>query len=257
MVSGLQEQNFGNIYPFKKREKVLDNQETISFKYFFELDDGESKQFSIELDSKTLNIVSKENLNKPEWTKLDNYKCSKCPFDSEKTKYCPIALNMSELIGEFKKYFSYEKVNVTITTDGRQFKKRSTIQESLSSIIGIYMVTSGCPIMQKLKPMVRHHLPFASLDETNYRVLSMYLLGQYFVYKRGGSPDWDMNELVKFYEDIKNVNKCFCNRLSEIQAEDASLNAVVILDTFADYIPFSLSENMLEEVELMFGAYLS
>ncbi len=234
----------------------MDKSKIISFHYLFEFEEINSKEFKIDLYEKTLNIVGNDISNKPDWVKLDNNQCQNCPYDSEKTKYCPIALNMIEIIDEFKECISYEKVDVTISTEGRQFKKRSTIQESLSSIIGIYMVTSGCPVMQKLKPMVRNHLPFATLEETNYRVLSMYLLAQYFVYKRGGLPDWDMNDLVKLYEDIKIVNQGFCKRLREIHMEDASLNALVILDTFADFIPFSISENMLDEVELMFGAYL-
>ena len=53
------------------------------------------------------------------------------------------------------------------------------------SLIGIYMVTSGCPIMDKLRPMARFHLPFASTEETIYRAISTYLLGQYFLEQKG------------------------------------------------------------------------
>ena len=117
------------------------------------------------------------------------------------------------------------------------------------------MVTSGCPIMEKLKPMVRYHLPFATLRETQYRVMSMYLLAQYFLYKRGMEPDWDLTNLVKIYDDIRIVNKNFSQRLAHIKVEDATLNALVKLDMFAQHISFSIDRNVLDEMECLFNAY--
>ncbi len=89
--------------------------------------------------------------------------------------------------------------------------------------MGIYMVTSGCPVMGKLKPMVKFHLPFASGEETSYRMVTMYLLAQFFKYKNGKEPDWDLKNLVKIYDNC-----------------------------FADQIIFSITENVLKQFAGLF-----
>ena len=75
---------------------------------------------------------------------------------------------------------SHEMVTVTVRTDERTFTKETMIQHGLSPLVGIIMTTGGCPIMEHLKPMVRFHLPFASLEETIFRMVSMYLMVQYY-----------------------------------------------------------------------------
>jgi hypothetical protein len=159
------------------------------------------------------------------------------------------------LIRIFQDSVSYEEVKVFITTEARSYVKRTTLQKSLSSLIGIYMVTSGCPTMEKLKPMVRHHLPFATEEETKYRVLSMYLLAQFFIARRGGEPDWEFTRLVTLYQDIKLLNKSFSERLAHVTRKDASLNALTILDWFAESLTFSIGREHLDEIESLFTAY--
>tara|TARA_B100000686_G_scaffold86198_1_gene93073 strand:- start:90 stop:251 length:162 start_codon:yes stop_codon:yes gene_type:complete len=48
-------------------------------------------------------------------------------------------------------------------TDERCYVEHTTMTEAVSSLLGIYMVTSGCPVMDKLRPMVRFHLPLATV----------------------------------------------------------------------------------------------
>ena len=66
--------------------------------------------------------------------------------------------------------------------------------------------------------------------------MSMYLLAQYFLYRRGKTPDWELKNLVKTYDDIQIVNKSFFQRLSQIKTKDAMLNALIKLDIFAKHI---------------------
>ena len=83
----------------------------------------------------------------------------------------------------------------------------------------------------------------------------MYLLAQYFLHKRGRQPDWELHDLVEMYQEIKIVNKYFSQRLSNIHLEDASLNALAILDWFAEMLTFSIHKNDLNEIESLFAAY--
>ena len=119
------------------------------------------------------------------------------------------------------------------------------------------MATSGCPILNKLRPMVHTHLPFATIEETTYRSISMYLLAQFFRKKRGFKADSELKELVTLYDDINLVNQSFCQRLMGIRATDASLNALSGLDCFAKITALSIVEDTLEEIESLFQAHFA
>lgn len=229
----------------------------ISFHFRYKFQNGLIKEFILNLDSQTLNLVKTRRDSSPQWAKLRYFKCPICLLNENQHPYCPIAANLADLIDTFKDSISYEKVEVFIITKARTYMKQTTLQKGLSSLLGIYMVTSGCPTMEKLKPMVRYHLPFATEEETKYRVLSMYLLAQYFLHKRGRKPDWELKHLVEMYQDIKVLNKSFSERLSHVNIEDASLNALAILDWFAESLSFSINKDILDELESVFSAYFT
>ncbi len=235
---------------------MSDSSKVIIYNYKFMFSDGVEKKFEIRLDKDTLNLIFKKKEDYPEWVLLECCKCLNCPLDKREHAYCPIAKAMCELIDFFKELISYQEVNVVIDTDERTYSKQHLpLQHGLTSLIGIYMVTSGCPFLAKLKPMVRYHLPFSTVDETVYRVMSMYLLAQYFLEKRGNAPDWDLKYLADTYNNIRIVNDNFCKRLNSIKIQDASLNAIVTLDIFAAYINFSIEGSMVEDIERLFKPY--
>ncbi len=233
----------------------MDNKPTY-FNYVFKFSDGAEKRFDVQLESETLNLIRQPKDSYPEWADLNFFKCLNCTIDEEKYKNCPTVESIVDVVDFFKNSASYEEVDVSIETEARTYFKHTTLQKSVSPLIGIYMVTSGCPVMDKLKPMVRYHLPFATEDETRYRVISMYLIVQYFVHRQGGWPDWDLKNLVKIYDEVRIVNKSFSKRLSNLKIEDASINALIILDCFADFVKFSISKDMLNDMETLFKAYL-
>ncbi|MBU1055545.1 MAG: hypothetical protein KKC46_17240 [Proteobacteria bacterium] len=232
-----------------------DSNKTIVFNYKFKFNNNFEKEFNVELDSKTLNLTHTPKSPAPEWAKLNFFKCPNCTLDETKHLLCPIAANLVELVDFFRNMISYSEVDMQIQCKERGYFKHTTLQQGISSLIGIYMVTSGCHVMEKLKPMVRYHLPFASMLETEYRALSMYLLAQYFLYKQGKQPDWDLKHLVDIYSDIQIVNKSISRRLTNISIQDAALNALIKLDIFAKRISVSIDRNILDEIENLFGAY--
>jgi len=117
------------------------------------------------------------------------------------------------------------------------------------------MVTSDCFNLDKLRPMVKFHLPFASVEETVYRATSMYMLAQYFRAQEDKEIDLSMRELIDLYEKINQINIDFSKRLQEVSKEDANLNAIVILDTFSQMIPMKI-EKTLEDFKRLFTPYL-
>jgi hypothetical protein len=230
---------------------------TLNFVYKFRYNNNFEKVFNIVLDDETLNIIQQEKESYPEWTLLNNNRCSICKLEESRHKYCPIAKNLVEPIEFFKNSLSYEQAEIIVETKNRNYYKNTAVQKGLSSLIGIYMTTSGCPAMEKLKPMVRFHLPFATLEETKFRIMSMYLLAQYMLYLKNKTPDWDLKILTKIYSDIKIVNQSFCNRLTPVLNKDASTNAVVILNCFAESVIFTINnESLVKELEYFFKPYL-
>ena len=229
------------------------NNETIRFRYTFEFPDSTEKEFEVQLNAKTLELVTKKDLPKPAWTKLKYKQCEQFPLGDEH-EYCPVAVNLSALVESFKDSVSYENTNVRVQTNERIYEKATTLQKGLSSIIGMYMVTSACPVMDKLRPMVRFHLPFGSMEETVYRAVSMYLTAQYLLMRKGKTPDWDLKKLVEIYKAVTHVNRGISNRLSSASEEDANMNAVVILSAYAEMVPFSI-EHRLAELEYIFSEY--
>jgi len=222
--------------------------EPIAINYKFTFEDETEKEFKINLDKTTLDLIQTPKESYPEWTALPFEKCSNCPLNESEHKHCPIAVNLIDIIDFFSKIISYQEATTLIETNERGYQKKTPVQKSVSSLIGIYMVTSGCPIMNKLRPMVRFHLPFASIEETTYRSISMYLCAQYFLNKHGKTPDWDLKNLTQLYESISKVNAGFCHRLRKTGIEDAALNAITKLDCFALNITFSLSD-LSEELQ--------
>ena len=73
----------------------------------------------------------------------------------------------------------------------------------------------GAPHTAFFKPMAAFHLPIANAEETLYRAASMYMLGQYFVHKKGGEADLDLVGLVKVYEDLEILNVHLAKRVRE------------------------------------------
>ncbi len=228
---------------------------TIDYKYKFSFGGGVESVLNIRLDRKTLTLIPDAREAYPEWTRLEYFRCPNCSLDESKVKYCPSAVNIIELIDLFKDSISYEEVDVLVETDARSYSKHTSLQVGLSSLLGLIMVVSGCPVTEKLKPMAYSHLPFATTEETMYRVISTHLLAQYFLQKKGKTPDWELKELIKTYDDMHVINMNFFKRISNIKIEDASLNAIAILDTFANLVPCSIDEEMLGEIEQMFDAY--
>ncbi len=236
------------------------NTDPIEYRYNFRFINGDEKKFLIRLDNESLDLMDDDEESKdkiyPKWAKLKNFMCPNCTLNKKVHKYCPVAVSIDNIIEDFSEYFSYEMVDVVIETEARSYFKYTSLHEAINSLIGVFMVASGCPVLEKLKPMIRVHLPFSTLRERKYRVLTMYLFAQYFLYKRGETPDWDFENLVAIFKEVRIVNKNFCNKLSEIKVKDATINALISLDSFAYYTSFFITENMLSALEPSFNGYI-
>lgn len=232
-------------------------QDLLSFEYRFTLPGGKVQRFQVDLDRASGALVPKKRGDYPEWTRLSSRQCPNCPLKEKDSPRCPIAANLTEVIEAFKTFRSFEETEVEIVSEARNYRKKVPLSQAISSLIGIYMVTSGCPVMDKLKPMARTHLPFATWQETLYRTISMYLTAQFFRSRKGLEPDWELKRLMETYDGIRLVNKSFSERLHQASVTDASLNALVHLDCFAGIAMEKLQSDDLDALERYFSAYLA
>lgn len=227
----------------------MDQALVISYRFIFP--NNREELIEVNIDKQTMESLHDDSLTPPDWCKLDFHQCPNCPLRTEMHPYCPLARRLVTLIATCQNVLSYDAVKVEVTTPDRLVIKRTTAQRAVSSLMGLEMATSGCPHMTFLKPMARYHLPFATQEETIFRVVSTYLLEQYFRRKQAQSVDLDLENLKKIYGEIRIVNVAMASRLRTTGIQDSAVNAIVLLDIFAKTLPYSI-EDSLEDIRYLF-----
>jgi hypothetical protein len=227
------------------------NSQKIHILYDFLFDDKSHKEFTIEYTEPAMLLAAPQHAAVPNWTVLDNEKCKDCPLNSTNSPFCPLAKHLCHLVEEFSEKESFKRAEVTVTTQERTYAKNVSIQEGLFSIFGLMMPLSGCPQLRFLAPMARFHLPFSSQNETIVRSTSFYLLGQYFAYKKGKTPDLELKELTALYTKVQQVNLGILRRIKSVVVGDADQNAITILQNFAQLLSMAVSSD-LSKIEPLF-----
>ncbi|MFC1829457.1 DUF6901 family protein [Thermodesulfobacteriota bacterium] len=227
------------------------DRELYKIDYEFVFSKLDRKFYHILLDPETISIVRPEPESLPSWTKLEHQQCKECPLKPTEHLYCPIAVNIFEIVEEFKEMISYTECLVRCTTPERIYLKKTTIMEGLSSIFGIIMATSDCPVMDFFKPMARFHLPFSSVEETTVRVVSMFILQQYFEHGKDGNLNLDMEQLVQQYDRVNSVNEGLFTRIRSLGNKDADKNAIIMLHSLSQILSSDIDYRM-ESISYLF-----
>jgi hypothetical protein len=194
----------------------------------------------------------------PPWTALGFQQCSNCPLSPSESPSCPMAVRFVPLVELFGKLHSYEDVFARVETDERSVSKRTTVQRVLRSLMGLLAASSDCPRMTFLRPMAHFHLPFSTGEETIFRVVSTYLLSQYFRGKHGQQAHEGLEGLKENYRQLQQVNLAMAKRMNAVRVEDCdgAVNALVLLDLFAQALPDSIDGD-LEELQPAFEKLLN
>ncbi|HPO17396.1 MAG TPA: hypothetical protein PLI09_28445 [Candidatus Hydrogenedentes bacterium] len=230
--------------------------ELMEIRYRFAGKDGEVYEFLVRLDARTLDHIFDPPNPSPEWTRLTMEQCVGCPLDASLRVRCPLALSLVELVEKAGTILSYAEMDVTVDTPQRTMSRHTSAQKGVSSLLGLLMATSGCPNTAFLKPMARFHLPFATREETIFRSAGAYLLAQFFLYQRGKKQDMDLRGLQAAYARVQAVNVGMAHRLRHVSEGDANVNAIALLDLFAQDLPFAIDEK-LGELEYLFAPYFT
>ena len=221
--------------------------------YEFLYKNGSRKNFRLALDPNTVTLLNFGQSERPSWARLTYTQCICCPLLESDQPYCPIAVNISELVEHFKEMVSYEVCEVRCIKPERTYLKETSIQTGLYSILGIVMATSNCPVMDFYKPLARFHLPFSTLEETIFRMAASYLLKQYFEYKNGQKPDLDMRHMIDTLKKVEQVNAGILKRIKRIAVEDAQNNALIVLNSFCQMFTMEIEESLIS-IEYLFNS---
>ncbi|HMK64721.1 MAG TPA: hypothetical protein VK564_02935 [Thermodesulfobacteriota bacterium] len=220
------------------------NEPMLAFTYQFYFDDKKTKTFEAFLNPDTLSLALPVSYRVPAWAKT--FRCSQSPPEDT---CCNIYENISHLIEDFKSLDSFIPCTISVHTPERNYSTKADVQRGLSSLLGLYMATSGCPFLNFLKPMARFHLPFASNEETIFRSTGSYLIGQYLKAKKNNQADFEINQLPKMYNRVSKINNEIIAHLrQQYYAHDANANALIMLENFAQIFSEFLPEELEEFV---------
>jgi hypothetical protein len=220
-------------------------------RYRFELPNGSKKRLDLHFDPRDFRLVNEAAAEPPFWTELTYNQCGNCPLSAAEHKYCPAAVHMAPAVDSLKALVSFDTVGVTVEQEERTVHTETSAQQALSSVLGLIMATSGCPWTDRLRPMARFHLPFASEMETMYRSVCMFLLARELNEQDGGSG---FEALERLYENLHIVNRDVSRRLGAATRTDPARNAIALLDSYTTLLPLAL-DSVLEELKPLFDAW--
>jgi hypothetical protein len=229
---------------------------SLPIQYCFTLNDGSREIFTFQLDTESFELLQDIPGALPSWTALSFHQCPHCPLIPETHPFCPVAVNIANIVMRFDRLVSHEEIQLDITTEERIISQKTPAQRGVSSLLGLVIANSGCPHTTFFRPMTRFHLPLASVEETIFRAASMYLLAQYFLREEGHHADLELRGLRVIYDNIHIVNRALVERLQAVSHSDLPANAVILLDLYAMAFPHAFEE-VLQDIHQLLRPFLN
>jgi hypothetical protein len=219
---------------------------TFTITYSFTLPDKQKVAFQLLFDAERIELINSTDAGPPFWTRLDYEQCPHCPYTLQTHSHCPVALNLVRVIDCFDRIMSFEKIVVEVSLSERCVVQETSAQEGLSSLMGLLIAGSSCPLTHFFKPMARFHLPFASKEETIWRAAATFLLARFFSQESLPSADLQLRGLVRIYNDVARLNDALVARLRAATKRDSTVNALVHLDVFAKFLTPPLDDSLMQ-----------
>jgi len=221
--------------------------------YKFTLPDERVLTYGFQFDGERYQLDREVDVAEP-WCELHFQQCSHCPYQGSGPKYCPAASQLSLIVKEVDHLVSYDRIHLKVESKQRTIEQDSSVQEAVSSLLGLVIASCGCPHTEFLLPMARFHLPLASAEETLWRACGNFLLAQHFKSESGSSTEL-LSDILRRYENLEVINSALVKRLKSQINSDACPNAIVLLDNYAKHFPHYL-ENSINRLKPLYAAYL-
>ncbi|MCG8670332.1 MAG: hypothetical protein MI867_13015 [Pseudomonadales bacterium] len=216
--------------------------------YYFQIDDIEL-HYEVKFERDYDFSENRDHL--PEWTQLGHHQCSNCPLTAKNCSHCPAAVDLCDVVSDFQRLPAIQEAKIRVVTPEREYVKQATLEEGVRSLMGLIMATSACPILSHLKPNARYHLPFASQEEFITRSTAMYLLAQYFQYREGKHPDWELQGMIKLNQELQILNQAFWQRVHDACENDSNLKALLSFFNLSSSVSYSLEAQLQQIRPLM------
>ncbi|MFH2006892.1 MAG: hypothetical protein ABI333_09940 [bacterium] len=221
--------------------------------YTFIFDEETRISFKVEENADTSEEQPGDEV--PAWLALGNHKCDLCTFPAGSRKTCPAALSIRPVVEAFSTRLSYEEVMVIVGGSRGRLETTLATQAAVRSLAGLLMALSACPVMRKLRPMAHYHVPFGTREHTMFRYVGMYLTAQYLRSTTDREPDWTLKGLLQLFRELHQVNKQLAERIRDASVQDATVNSIIFLDTFATAAELDVEESLADLLPL-FSAHL-
>lgn len=218
----------------------------MAVEYRITLDDEHAFNYKINLERDVL-ASDRSAANTADWTRLEYQQCTNCPLTPEQRVHCPAAVDLQTVVEDFRGLPAFRKAWVNVRTEEREYSKLVNLEVALRSLLGVIMATSGCPILARLKPMARNHLPFASDTEFVMRTVSMYALRELFNQRDGRTPDWELGDLTRDFAALQLVNQALWHRIHDVCGSDTNLKAFLSFFSMSSSMTYSL-DTQLEKI---------
>ena len=230
--------------------------ETFTITYKFTLADNSQEVFDLVFDARTIELIIDDQTPLPSWTELSLHQCPPCPLDPKTHSHCPVAKNLSLAVSRLDRLMSFDRIMVQVINAERKVFHHTSAQEGISSLMGLLIAGSSCPVTHFFKPMARFHLPFANKDETLCRVAATFLLARYFSESGLKKSDINLDGLIDIYYDVARLNDHMVERVRSATSKDSAVNALVHLDVFAKFLTPPL-EDSLDQIKHIFSPFLN
>lgn len=227
----------------------------MDFTYKFDFPNQPSEIFDVHIYEDSVDIHPPlEAL--PKWTELSFHTCPHCTLDPNSVTHCPLSVSVANVVDRFQALISYSETTITVTSEDRTYSCATTIQRGLGSLLGLIIATSGCPHTAFFRPMAHFHLPDSTCEETIYRVVGMYFIGQYFRKTESKNAALDLHGLSELYANVEKVNAHVAKRIKAASTKDAPINALIVLDYLAKNMFYAINDHLME-IRPLWSSYLT
>lgn len=210
--------------------------------YQVKLDDGVERRYEVDIN-RPARMQEQNGEEHPQWTRLEQHQCNNCPLPAKTFLYCPAAIELEEIATHFSDATSVDRVDVWVHSPERSYFKNCDIQTMLQSLYGLIMASSACPILSRLKPLSRYHLPFSTVEETVQRIVGTYLVQHYLQQDTDHNEiDRGLNAIHELYKELNVVNRALMQRIRQASRDDANINAIHIFVSLTRILEMSVSD---------------
>lgn len=198
------------------------------FEFRIRWGDGRRFEYGIELDYNTWTPVAPPKKSRqPAWTRLSHKQCAHCPLRGPER--CPAAVPLVPVVEAIRKERSGAPATTEIRSlDGRRrYRLRGGLSEVFGPLVKLLLTTSGCPILDRLRPAIRLGAPLATPDQLTRAILAGGLLGEFA--RTGGSTTEPAFKaaLRVLIDDADAAVAGLLERVRSLNPKDAVVNALL------------------------------